>query len=39
MQVGSAHLTLTGVTKGNTYSLTVITTEGESFSSPTVVAQ
>ena len=39
VQVGSAHLTLTSITKGNTYSLTVITTRGISFTSPIVVAQ
>ncbi len=38
VQIGSGHLTLTGVTKGNAYSLTVISTRGSSFTSSIVVA-
>ena len=38
VQIGSGHLTLTGVTKGNVYSLTIISTRGTSFTSSTVVA-
>jgi flagellin-like protein len=38
VQIGSGHLTLTGVTKGNAYALTVISTRGSSFASSTVIA-
>jgi flagellin-like protein len=38
IQIGSGHLTLTGMTKGNAYSLTVISTSGSSFTSSIVVA-
>jgi len=38
VQIGSGHLTLTGVTKGNAYTLTVISTRGGSFASSTVIA-
>ncbi|MGD0070572.1 MAG: archaellin/type IV pilin N-terminal domain-containing protein [Candidatus Bathyarchaeia archaeon] len=38
VRIGSGHLTLTGVTKGNAYSLTVISTKGSSFTSSTIVA-
>jgi len=38
VRIGSGHLTLTGVTKGNAYTLTVISTKGSSFTSSTIVA-
>lgn len=38
VQIGSGHLTLTGITKGNVYTLTVISTKGGSFGSPQVLA-
>ncbi len=38
VQIGSGQLTLTGVTKGNAYSLTVISTKGSSFTSSIIVA-
>ncbi len=37
IQIGPGHLTLTGMTKGNAYSLTVISTSGSSFTSSTIV--
>ena len=38
VQIGSGHLTLIGVAKGNVYTLTVISTKGGSFGSPQVLA-
>jgi len=38
IQIGSGHLTLTGMTKGSVYSLTVISTKGGSSTSSTVIA-
>ena len=38
MQIGSGHLTLTGVTKGNDYTLTIVSTRGGTFASSTVIA-
>ena len=38
VQIGSGQLTLTSVTKGNAYSLTVISTRGSSFTSSIIVA-
>jgi len=38
VQVGSGHLTLTGVTKGNDYTLTLVSTRGGTFASSTVIA-
>ena len=38
VQIGSGHLTLIGVTKGNAYTLTIISTRGSSFASSVVIA-
>jgi flagellin-like protein len=38
VQVGGTTYTLTGVTTGNTYSVTLVTTKGGSFTSSTVIA-
>jgi flagellin-like protein len=38
VQIGSGHLTLTRVTKGNAYTLTILSTRGNSFASSTVIA-